>query len=60
MAAKLSICADELKRQLFFQIRMWDADDVIDALLTNYEGLPDEIKADIPLRRIWTLVAEEE
>jgi restriction system protein len=27
-------------RRAFFQIRLWDADDVIDALLKSYEELP--------------------
>ena len=47
------------KRRLFFEIRLWDADDVIDDVLENYERLPDDIKAELPLKRIWTLVLDE-
>lgn len=47
------------KRRLFFEIRLWDADDVIDAVLENYERLPDDVKAELPLKRIWTLVLDE-
>ncbi|HEX7039874.1 MAG TPA: restriction endonuclease [Trueperaceae bacterium] len=44
------------KRQLFFQVRLWTADDVIDAVLENYDRLSDGTKSELPLKRIWTLV----
>jgi restriction system protein len=44
------------KRQLFFQVRLWAADEVIDAVLENYNRLSDETKSELPLKRIWTLV----
>ncbi|MFI4914889.1 MAG: restriction endonuclease [Phycisphaerales bacterium JB060] len=47
-----------LKRQLFFEIRLWTGDDLIEAVLETYDRLPDDIKADLPLKRIWTLVQE--
>ena len=47
-------------RRLFFEIRLWDADDLVDALLDNYDRLPEDIKTELPLKRIWTLVPEEE
>jgi len=46
-------------RTLFFEIRLWDADRLVEALLERYDQLPDEIQAEIPLKRIWTLVPEE-
>lgn len=46
-------------RRLFFQIRLWDARDVVDALMDNYDRLPDDLRAELPLKRIWTLVSEE-
>ena len=39
----------------FFKIRLWDANDVIDEIFANYEKLSPEIRADIPLKRIWML-----
>ena len=39
---------------------MWDADDVIQHLTENYYKLSDEIKAEIPLKRIWTVLPDEE
>jgi restriction system protein len=41
------------------EIRLWDSKDLIAMLLRNYEALPDDFQADIPLERIWTLVPDE-
>jgi restriction system protein len=46
-------------RKDFFRIRLWDQGDVVDAILANYEKLDDEIKAELPLKRIWLLVNDE-
>lgn len=43
----------------FFKIRLWDSTDVINELFENYEKLSPEIKAEIPLKRIWMLSEEE-
>jgi restriction system protein len=49
----------EAARQ-FFKIRLWNADDLVRMVQENYEKLPEDIQADLPLKRIWTLVPEEE
>ncbi|MBI3466357.1 MAG: restriction endonuclease [Planctomycetes bacterium] len=46
-------------RKDFFKIRLWDQGDLVDALLENYERLDDQIKGELPLRRIWVLVDDE-
>lgn len=46
-------------RKDFFRIRLWDQGDVVDAVLQNYERLDDEIKAELPLKRIWVMVKED-
>ena len=46
-------------RKDFFRIRLWDQGDVVDAVLQNYERLDDEIKAKLPLKRIWLLVNDD-
>jgi restriction system protein len=46
-------------RKDFFRIRLWDQGDVIDAILQNYERLDDEVKAELPLKRIWVLVHDD-
>ena len=50
---------DAEARKLFFEIRLWNADDLIEVLTDSYEQLPDELQAELPLKRIWTLVLEE-
>lgn len=47
-------------RRLFFQIRLWDSDALVDKITEVYERLPGETQAEIPLRRIWTLVPDED
>jgi restriction system protein len=46
-------------RKDFFKIRLWDQGDIVNAVLRDYERLDDEIKAELPLKRIWVLVDEE-
>jgi restriction system protein len=49
----------EAARQ-FFKIRLWDANDLVQALQEYYDKLSDDIQAELPLKRIWMLVPEEE
>ena len=44
----------------FFKIRLWDADMLVKMVQENYERLPEDIQAELPLKRIWILVPEEE
>jgi len=46
--------------RLFFEIRLWDSGDLVRMIQTHYDELPDAIQADLPLKRIWTLVPSEE
>lgn len=46
-------------RNEFFRIRLWDQGDIVDAVLQHYERLDDEIKAELPLKRIWVMVKDE-
>ena len=39
----------------FFRVRLWDQDDLIDALLTDYEKIDENLRVEIPLKRIWTI-----
>ncbi|SHF76515.1 restriction system protein [Fodinibius roseus] len=52
--------AQKLARQSFYKVRLWDADRLLDALFKHYEHFNDELKADLPLKRTWTLVIEDE
>lgn len=45
-------------RRLYFQVRLWDAGDLVVAIQASYDRLPEDLQAEIPLKRICTLVAE--
>ncbi len=47
-------------RQQFFELRLWDADKLIQSLMEHYDQLSDVIQAELPLKRIWTLVPDEQ
>ena len=51
---------DARRNELFFRIRLWGRAQIVDALLDVYERLPEEFRAELALRRIWTLVPDEE
>lgn len=55
---KSSIDRDET--QQFFHVRLWDADDLIDELLGVYDKLDADLRALVPLKRVWTLAALDE
>lgn len=46
-------------RQRFFELRLWDSGDLVRALLEFYDQLPEDLQADLPLKKIWILVPEE-
>lgn len=46
--------------QQFFHARLWDANDLIDELLIVYDKLDADIRAQLPLKRVWTLAAADE
>lgn len=46
-------------RRLFFEMRLWDAGDVVEMLLKHYDRLPDDLRTELPLKRTWTPVLED-
>lgn len=46
-------------RQHAFKIALWDQTDIVQAIYRTYESLSPEIQAELPLKRVWTLVREE-
>lgn len=44
----------------FFRVRLWDQDAIVDELLANYDKLDEDLRAELPLKRIWTIAAQEE
>ncbi len=46
-------------RQHAFRIALWDQTDIVQAVYRTYERLSPEIQAELPLKRVWTLVRED-
>lgn len=44
----------------FFKVRIWNRDDLIEQLLENYDKIDQDIRAELPLKRIWTVANPEE
>lgn len=44
----------------FFRVRLWDQDALIVELLAHYDKLNEDLRAELPLKRIWTLALAEE
>ncbi len=47
------------KREHFFQVRLWDGEDLIENLCAVYDKLPESIQAQLPFKRIWILADQE-
>ncbi len=47
-------------RKSFFSVQLWGSDQVIQHLTDCYDNLTDEIKSEIPLKRIWALMPDSE
>lgn len=43
----------------FFRVRLWTQDDLIDQLLEHYDKLDEDLRAELPLKRIWTVATPE-
>lgn len=48
----------EIPKQ-FFKVRLWDSRTIIQEIFNNYEKLSDDIRSEIPLKRVWMLNVEE-
>lgn len=51
-------CLQEAK-DAFFSIRLWDQGDLLAEFFRYYDRFDDELKAELPLKKIWALVVEE-
>ena len=46
---------DKEEAAQFFRVRLWDQKDLIEQLFKHYDKLDAELRADLPLKRIWTI-----
>lgn len=44
----------------FFQVRLWNQSKLIEELLANYENLDATLRAELPLKRVWTIASPDE
>lgn len=47
-------------RNVFFSMRLWDQGALLNEISKHYEQFEDELKAELPLKKIWTLVEEQD
>ena len=43
----------------YFSVRLWESRDLVEAIYRNYDRLPAEVQAELPLKKVWMLVVEE-
>ncbi|MBK9385026.1 MAG: restriction endonuclease [Planctomycetes bacterium] len=48
------------RAQKYFRLRLWDQKELIDQLLAHYADLDPEVRADLPLKRVWTVAGTDE
>ena len=46
--------------ELFFRVRLWGRAELVDNLLAVYDRLPEDVRAELPLQRTWTLVLDDD
>ncbi|MBB4212427.1 restriction system protein [Rhodothalassium salexigens DSM 2132] len=46
--------------ELYFRVRLWGRDEILNALFRTYDRLPESIRADLPLQRIWAYLPQED
>lgn len=51
---------DTERRNQFFKVRFWSRIELLDEFLKCYDRLDDEMKQEIPLKRIWVLDTSED
>lgn len=44
----------------FFRVRLWTQKELLEQLFLHYEHLDEELKAELPLKRIWAVAAQDE
>lgn len=51
---------DKEKATQFFRVRLWDQGDLIEQVLAHYDKLDEDIRTELPLKRIWIVAEAEE
>lgn len=43
----------------FFGVRLWSQKELLEALFASYDQLDEELRAELPLKRIWTVTTQD-
>ena len=43
----------------FFRVRLWSQKELLEQLFTYYHQLDEDLRAELPLKRIWTVAAQD-
>ncbi len=43
----------------FFRVRLWTQKELLEALFVHYDQLDEDLKAELPLKRLWTVATQE-
>lgn len=44
----------------FFKVRLWNQDELIEQILKHYDQLDQDIRTELPLKRMWTLASTDD
>ena len=44
----------------FFKVRLWTQKELLEQLFTHYDRLDEDLRAELPLKRIWTVAAQDD
>lgn len=44
----------------FFRVRLWTQKELLEQLFAHYDRLDDDLKAELPLKRIWTVAVQDD
>ena len=43
----------------FFRVRLWTQKELLEQLFAHYDQLDEDLRAELPLKRVWTVAAQE-
>lgn len=43
----------------FFKVRLWTQKELLEQLFVHYDHLDEDLKAELPLKRVWMVAAQE-
>ena len=44
----------------FFRVRLWSQKELLEQLFSTYDKLDEDLKAELPIKRIWTVTSQSQ